>query len=59
MVVGVVSMVQLKSPVQFVKRIVGAGGSCSSVVEHWQLKPGVLGLIPSDYRVFALLYFSS
>ena len=31
--------------------------SCpSSVAEHWQLKPGVLGLIPSNYWSFLILF---
>ena len=37
-----------KLPMHYMKRIVRAGVSFSSVVEHWWLKPGGLGLIPSD-----------
>ena len=29
----------------------------SSVAEHWQLKPGVLGLIPGGCWLFTFLYF--
>ena len=41
-----------KSPVHYIKRTVRAGVSCSSVVEHWRLKPGGLGLIHSDGWLF-------
>ena len=51
-------MLRLKhsvQPVQYIERIVRAGG-CLVVVaqwsEHWQLKPGALGLIPGGYWIF-------
>ena len=41
-----------KLPMHYMKRIVRAGVSFSSVVEHWWLKLGGLGLIPSDGWLF-------
>ena len=44
---------------------IGGGGCgclvivCSSVVEHWQVKPGVLGWIPSDCWLFHFPLFAS
>ena len=37
-------MVRTPTPLQ----LVVAGGSCSSVAEHWHEKPKILGLIPSS-----------
>ena len=49
-------------PVQYMERIVRAGG-CLVVVaqwsEHWQLKPGALGSIPGDCRLFTFFSFAS
>ena len=42
----------------YIKRTVRAGVSCSSVVEHWRLKPGGLGLIPSDGWLFDFSLYS-
>ena len=42
----------------FVTQYVLLSSCHSSVVEHWLHKPGVLGSIPSDCRLFTFLRFS-
>ena len=50
-----VQLRHLVPPVQYIQGVVGAGG-CLVVVAQWQLKPGVLGSIPSDCQLFTLFH---